>query len=470
MYVFCFVFLSIKCFVSYAHKLSYEVCARYQEENEWHTLYTSQTIYDKLIQYVREDEICSATYWQACPDVAIACHTLFFSQDSKEKLLASKPMKTRNIIECNERFSINFLGGTGKICRPYFSDFIRSQDEFFKEHNGEERADADEPYLSYEHLVENNKCNFICMDFFVSHFAFGKQRDRHMVFGPTDVEEAYIDDDYRFVERYQALALKVHKNCGLSEGDRRPLHVLIQETNKEDERWLRREYEDVKRQKRNLINTGSSVIQPKKSHKKAKTNQPAPSISPIKMDGKCLLLANSSSSGNGRGNRIVSSNNGKHFVVRNKKPKFSVGNKAFVNYDIVGYKPGTTFYPALVTKCKYNRKSNSFKYDISWVEDNTYGTNIDECKMMRPGEYKQYVTSQSTWKHRNGNKAANPVHLIEDTESDIDLHDDFCSLCGNGGKLLCCDTCTLAYHMKCVRVGKYPTKLWSCPTCVKESC
>ena len=438
------------------------VCAKYQEQNDWHTLHTSQTIYDRFIEFEREDETCSATYWQACPDAAVACHSLFFRQDEKDKILTSKPLKTDSIIRITERFSINFLGGVGKICRPYFEGFIRSQDDFFTKFDGEERADADEPYLSYEHLVENNKSNFICMNFLVSHFAFGKQRDKHMV--PEFMDEGvYIDDDYRFVERYQALALKIHKNCGLPSEDRKPLHVLIKETNREDEKLLHRQSKEggQKERKRSFIDTEISNDNPRKSSKKSGLKyQSSPLISPNKVNsGHNIKIRNN----------IQSQRYGKPFVVRNKKAKYSIGDRVFVSFDIPGYKPGTTFYQALLTKCEYSRKIRSFVYDITWIDDNTYGMNIDESRIMSPSEYKAYVMSQSTWKHRNNDKAGNPVNLIQDGEEDFDLHDDFCNICGDGGKLLCCDTCTLAYHLRCARVRKHPTEMWSCPVCVDES-
>ena len=53
-------------------------------------------------------------------------------------------------------------------------------------------------------------------------------------------------------------------------------------------------------------------------------------------------------------------------------------------------------------------------------------------------------------------------------DEDEDQHDDVCDRCGIGGMLLCCDTCTLAYHTKCVGLSKLPEGDWSCPTCVIE--
>ena len=60
---------------------------------------------------------------------------------------------------------------------------------------------------------------------------------------------------------------------------------------------------------------------------------------------------------------------------------------------------------------------------------------------------------------------------VDDAENDTveeDQHDDVCDRCFKGGMLLCCDTCTLAYHTKCVGLTKLPDGDWSCPTCVIE--
>ena len=51
----------------------------------------------------------------------------------------------------------------------------------------------------------------------------------------------------------------------------------------------------------------------------------------------------------------------------------------------------------------------------------------------------------------------------------IDEHQDTCWSCSLGGTLLCCDTCTLSYHMRCAGLKNIPKGVWSCPVCVKDS-
>ncbi|KAK3033012.1 hypothetical protein RJ639_037141 [Escallonia herrerae] len=81
-----------------------------------------------------------------------------------------------------------------------------------------------------------------------------------------------------------------------------------------------------------------------------------------------------------------------------------------------------------------------------------------------------------------------PVYNLDDSDDDADLlrgksgnnqqkfekivrsdaKDDSCQACGGSGNLLCCETCTYAYHPKCLLPplkAPLPTS-WSCPECV----
>ena len=46
-------------------------------------------------------------------------------------------------------------------------------------------------------------------------------------------------------------------------------------------------------------------------------------------------------------------------------------------------------------------------------------------------------------------------------------HADYCHTCKDGGELLCCDFCPLAYHLKCLvpPMESIPNGDWSCPRC-----
>ena len=46
-------------------------------------------------------------------------------------------------------------------------------------------------------------------------------------------------------------------------------------------------------------------------------------------------------------------------------------------------------------------------------------------------------------------------------------HADFCYTCKDGGELLCCDFCPLAYHLGCLAppMEEIPDGDWKCPRC-----
>lgn len=46
-----------------------------------------------------------------------------------------------------------------------------------------------------------------------------------------------------------------------------------------------------------------------------------------------------------------------------------------------------------------------------------------------------------------------------------DDHLDCCLICGDGGEVLMCDTCTCVYHLTCAKLRAIPDGLWSCDIC-----
>ncbi|XP_018571409.1 chromodomain-helicase-DNA-binding protein Mi-2 homolog isoform X1 [Anoplophora glabripennis] len=52
-------------------------------------------------------------------------------------------------------------------------------------------------------------------------------------------------------------------------------------------------------------------------------------------------------------------------------------------------------------------------------------------------------------------------------EQDDDEHQEFCRVCKDGGELLCCDSCTSAYHTHCLNppLTEIPDGDWKCPRC-----
>lgn len=47
------------------------------------------------------------------------------------------------------------------------------------------------------------------------------------------------------------------------------------------------------------------------------------------------------------------------------------------------------------------------------------------------------------------------------------LHNSVCDVCGEGGDILLCDTCTCSWHLTCLDppLDEVPEGFWSCPKC-----
>ncbi|XP_061363394.1 increased DNA methylation 1 [Gastrolobium bilobum] len=53
---------------------------------------------------------------------------------------------------------------------------------------------------------------------------------------------------------------------------------------------------------------------------------------------------------------------------------------------------------------------------------------------------------------------------------DNDRNDDSCGLCGEGGELICCDSCPSTFHLACLSTQEIPDGNWYCTNCTCRIC
>lgn len=64
-------------------------------------------------------------------------------------------------------------------------------------------------------------------------------------------------------------------------------------------------------------------------------------------------------------------------------------------------------------------------------------------------------------------QATQIIFVLSGAAEDDDEHMEFCRVCKDGGELLCCDSCTSAYHTHCLNppLSEIPDGDWKCPRC-----
>lgn len=81
---------------------------------------------------------------------------------------------------------------------------------------------------------------------------------------------------------------------------------------------------------------------------------------------------------------------------------------------------------------------------------------------------KQKLNDQEELKDNDEDGVVVNIEEYDYRDSGYSNNDDYCAKCLIDGYLICCDTCTLAWHLDCACLTELPKGNWSCPVC-KES-
>ncbi|KAJ1388987.1 Zinc finger, PHD-type [Sesbania bispinosa] len=109
---------------------------------------------------------------------------------------------------------------------------------------------------------------------------------------------------------------------------------------------------------------------------------------------------------------------------------------------LVGYKKG---YGIFCTCCNSEVSASQFEAHAGWAS--------------RRKPYLHIYTSNGVSLHELS------ISLSKDRRFSTTDNDDLCSICEDGGDLLCCDGCPRAFHIDCVPLPCIPSGTWYCKYC-----
>ena len=105
--------------------------------------------------------------------------------------------------------------------------------------------------------------------------------------------------------------------------------------------------------------------------------------------------------------------------------------------------------------------------DISEVVQESKATEISNDDVETPNHNANPNRRTSS---RLGNSSSSSSSSSSKKSKKVDEHNEFCDVCNAGGELICCDTCSLVFHLSCIRpkIDQIPKGRWSCSYCIVD--
>ncbi|XP_030521033.1 uncharacterized protein LOC115734409 isoform X2 [Rhodamnia argentea] len=110
---------------------------------------------------------------------------------------------------------------------------------------------------------------------------------------------------------------------------------------------------------------------------------------------------------------------------------------------LVGYKKG---FGIFCTCCDSEVSPSQFEAHAGWPS--------------RRKPYLNIYTSNGVSLHELA------ISLSRSRKLSASENDDLCTICLDGGDLLCCDTCPRAFHLECISLSRIPKNSWNCKYCL----